>query len=585
MNVAQFLVEIARRLGVDTVFSLTGGMAMHINRAVAESPLSVIYCNHEQAVVAAADGYAKAKEYAVPGVAVVTSGPGVLNTVNSVASAYYDSVPVIVIAGQVKTSDINRHGVRSYGAQETPQIDVLRPITKLAFRYSPDEVTDEALAGYVSLCMSGRKGPVFIEVPLDVQPQAIPNHADRIQAVCQRIQQLVSATPALPSPAVSAIREALSGCSRPMIVIGNGLRIAGISRETILRLIEGFGVPTLFTWPSADLLEHSHDLNFGCAGGLAPTHANSIIQQADLIVFLGVRLDLLTTAFQPQNYGKNAHRIVVDCDQKELDKNKHLKNTVLFCEDVKHVVADLTSGTTHGRTLSWSQWLAECRRWRDADRSDEANAFSKPEMTPYRMAQVLSEAKAVDYIVPTGSGYAVEGFARFFRPRKWVTVAFAGHCLGSMGLSLPMAIGAAAARHGTVVCLEGDGGILLNVQELYTLAANPSLQVVIVIMNNHGYQSIVRSQHRAFGKEFGASAQSGLCAPRFDLLAQAVGMSYTKCQTVAEFEDAMASGEGRRIVDVILDDDGYRGPAVTTKFDAEGRPYSTDIGDVTWERG
>jgi len=585
MNVAEFLVEIVRSLGVDTVFSLTGGMAMHINRAVAESGLSVVYCNHEQAVVAAADGYAKAKDYAMPGVAVVTSGPGVMNTVNSMASAYYDSVPIIVIAGQVKSSDINMHGVRSYGAQETPHLDVLRPVTKLALRYTPDEVSDEDLASFCAQCMTGRKGPVFLEVPLDFQPQPVVNHAKRIQEVSRRIQQLVSASPTAPSPAAAAIRASLATCSRPAIVVGNGMHIAGISREAIRGLIEGLGMPALFTWPSADLLEHSHELHYGCAGGLAPTHANAIIQHADVLVFLGVRLDLLTTAFNPQNFGKNARRIVVDCDQKELDKNQHLRNTRFFCEDVRNVVPELASQGLLGPMTSWQEWLVECRRWRDADRRQENIAFSQPKMTPYEMSQVLSEAKSASYIVPTGSGFAVEGFARFFRPREGVTVAFAGHCLGSMGLALPMAIGAAAARRGTVFCLEGDGGILLNVQELYTLAANPHLQVVVVVMNNDGYQSIVRSQNRAFGKEFGASSKSGLSEPRLDLLAKAVGFSYTKCETGAEFQEAMASGEGRRILEVVLVDDGYRGPAVTTKFDANGKPYSTDIGDVTWDCG
>ena len=584
MNVAQFLVEIVRGLGVDTVFSLTGGMAMHINRAVAESGLSVVYCNHEQAVVAAADGYAKAMDYRVPGVAVVTSGPGVMNTVNSVASAYYDSVPVIVIAGQVKVADINTHGVRSFGAQETPHIDVLTPVTKLAFRHTPDDVSDEHLAACIAKCMSGRKGPIFIEVPLDIQPQTVVDPAERIKKIHLCIERLLSAPPPAPSAAVAAMRESLARCSRPAVVIGNGMHIAGISRETIRSLIEGLGMPALFTWPSTDLLEHSHDLHYGCAGGLAPTHANRIIQHADVLIFLGVRLDLLTTAFNPQNFGKHARRIVVDCDHNEIDKNQHLKNTSFFREDVGHVVAELSAQAFEAPCNSWPEWLDECRDWRNTDRRQEKIAFSGPTLTPYAMTRVLSEAKTVSYIVPTGSGYAVEGFARFVSPREGVTVSFAGHCLGSMGLALPMAIGAAAARRSTVVCLEGDGGILLNVQELYTLAANPHLQVVIVVMNNGGYQSIVRSQNRAFGKEFGASSKSGLCDVRFDLLATAVGFSYTRCETVADFEAAMMSGEGRRIIDVILIDDGYRGPAVTTKFDTNGKPYSTDIGDVTWDR-
>jgi acetolactate synthase-1/2/3 large subunit len=589
VNVAEFFVELVRRLGTDTVFSVTGGMAMHVNRAVAESSLKVIYCNHEQAVVAAADGYAKARNYAVPGVAVVTSGPGVMNTVNSVASAYYDSVPLIVIAGQVKTSDINRHGVRSHGAQETPQLDVLRPITKEVLRYDPRDVSDEALAYFMLQSLAGRKGPVFLEVPLDVQPLAVAEAERRLDAVAGLIAAAGAAADTGDSPAAREALEALAVCRRPALVLGNGLHIASVPREVVRRLVERVGAPVLFTWPSADLLEHAHDLNFGCPGGLAPTHANSILQQADVVLFLGVRLDLLTTAFNPGNFGKRARRIVVDCDPREIAKNEGLRDAVFFREDLRRVVSSLSELGGDGdrppaHAEEWAEWLSSCRRLRDADRAQESAAFSAPNLTSYTMTRTLAEAPSVRYVVPTGSGYAVEGFARFFRAREGVTVAFAGHCLGSMGLALPMAIGAAAADDHSVICLEGDGGLLFNLQELYTLVANPTLKVRIVIMNNGGYQSIIRSQRRAFGKEFGASADSGLCAPRFDLLAAAVGMPYTRCDTVAELAAALASNDHRQIIDAFLEEDGYRGPAVMTKFDAEGRPYSTDIEDISWSR-
>lgn len=588
MNVAEFLVAIVQRLGVDTVFSVTGGMAMHINRAVADSFLTAIYCNHEQAVVAAADGYAKAQGYAIPGVAVVTSGPGVMNTVNSVASAHYDSVPLIIIAGQVKTADINRHGVRSYGAQETPQLDVLRPITKAVLRYDPRDIPDESLAHFIAQALAGRKGPVFVEVPLDVQPLSVAEAERRLDSIAALIERAVSLTDGSVCPAAVQSQHDLAHCSRPVVVLGNGLHIASVPEPVVRTLVERLGVPVLFTWPSADLLEHSHDLNFGCPGGLAPTHANAILQQADVILFLGVRLDLLTTAFNPANFGKRARRIVVDCDPQELAKNDGLPGAFFFCEDLRRVITALSSwdGITAvppQQAEKRAEWLATCRRLRDADQRHEAAAFSTEHLTSYTMTKTLSESPSVRYIVPTGSGYAVEGFARFFRPREGVTVAFAGHCLGSMGLALPMAIGAAAAKH-SVVCLEGDGGLLFNVQELYTLAANRGLKVRIVIMNNQGYQSIIRSQRRAFGREFGASADSGLYAPRFDLLAEAAGIPYSRCETVAELKATLALDDDQRIIDAFLEEDGYRGPAVMTKFDAEGKPYSTDIEDVTWDR-
>ncbi len=584
MNVAEFVITIIQRMGTDTAFCLTGGMAMHINRAIDESSMQVIYCNHEQAVAAAADGYAKAKNYLVPGLAVVTSGPGVMNTVNSVASAYHDSVPMYIVAGQVKTDDINRLGLRSLGAQETPQLEMLAFITKSAFRYDPKDVADDTLAVNLAQAMVGRKGPVYVDIPLDIQPQKIEDSEARLVAVMKRIRAILDADVKPESPAAQTISSALGQAKHPVLIVGNGFRIGGATRDELRSLVEELGVPTLFTWASTDLLEYDHPLHFGCAGGLAPTHSNRIIQSADLLVFIGVRLDLLTTAYNPQNYGKNARRLVVDCDANEIKKNDGLKNTVFFLEDLRSVLRVLRK--TPPAIGSVDGWVAQCAEWRTQDQREEERVFTTSALTTYQMARVLSHAPNASYIVPTASGFATEGFLRFFRPGRNVTSAIAGHSLGSMGLALPMAIGAAAALKQRVFCLEGDGGLLLNVQELFTISANPQLSLTLIVMNNGGYQSIMKSQGRAFGKEFGASKDSGLSDTNFSDIAAMVNIPYLKAASVVEFERLMADGgtPDRCLIELILQEDGYRGPSVTTKFDANGKPYSTDIGDVAWTR-
>jgi acetolactate synthase-1/2/3 large subunit len=581
MNVAEFILSNIQKLGTDTAFSLTGGMAMHINRAAAESGMRMVYCNHEQAVAAAADGYAKAKNYVVPGLAIVTSGPGVTNTITSVASAYYDSVPMFVVAGQVKRADINAHGVRSRGAQETPHLELMRPVTKSAFRYTPAEVDDETLAAHLAQAVTGRKGPVFIEIPLDVQAEVVPDADARLAKISAQIATIAHKDHEVPEAAVEAIVDGLKHARKPVLVVGNALRIAGISRGTVRQLVEKIGVPTLFTWASFDLMAYDHALNFGCAGGLAPTHSNQIIQSADFIVFLGTRLDLLTTAFNPANYGKNARRIVIELDEKEIAKNEGLPNTTFFNENVAGVVDALL---TRAPVPDSAEWLAHCRSLLARDRADEQAAFGAPRLTTYQISNVLSRSKLGKYVVPTASGYAIEGIARFFKPAENASFAWAGHVLGSMGLGLPTAVGAVAALKQPVVCLEGDGGVLLNVQELFTLAANPDLPLTVIVLNNDGYQSIIKSQTRAFKKEFGASASSGLYELDFALLAKLAGLPYEKCNTLEQLETSLNSGAPRRLIDVAVEEDGYRGPAVMTKFDENGKPYSTDIGDVTWDR-
>ncbi|MFL9886081.1 thiamine pyrophosphate-binding protein [Paraburkholderia agricolaris] len=581
MNVAEFILSNIQKLGTDTAFCLTGGMAMHINRAADESTLRMIYCNHEQAVAAAADGYAKAKDYVVPGLAIVTSGPGVTNTITSVASAYYDSVPMFVLAGQVKRADINAHGVRSRGAQETPHLELMQQVTKCAFRYQPAEVDDATLAANLAQAVTGRKGPVFIDIPLDVQAEVVPDAEARLEKIAALIAAAVHKDHEIPEAAVSAIIEGLQTARKPVLVVGNALRIAGISRASIKELVEKIGVPTLFTWASFDLLAHDHPLNFGCAGGLAPTHSNQIMQSADYVVFLGTRLDLLTTAFNPANYGKNARRIVVELDEKEIAKNAGLPNTTFFNDNVAGVVDALL---VRAPAIDTKDWLAHCKTLLAKDREDEQAAFGAPRLTTYQISNVLSASRVGKYVVPTASGYAIEGIARFFKPTEGASFAWAGHVLGSMGLGLPTAVGAVAALKQPVVCLEGDGGLLLNVQELFTLAANPDLPLTIIVLNNRGYQSIIKSQARAFGKEFGASATSGLYELQFELLAKLAGLPYEKCDTLAQLEASLNSGAPRRLIDVSVEEDGYRGPSVTTKFDENGKPYSTDIADVTWAR-
>ncbi len=585
MNVAEFILKITCSFGTDTGFCLTGGMAMHINRAAAESSsLNMIYCNHEQAVAAAADGYAKAKEFQVPGIAIVTSGPGVTNTITSVASAYYDSVPMFILAGQVKRADINQFDVRSRGAQETPQVELLSSVTKKAFRYEPETISDEVLAEFLSHAICGRKGPVFVEIPLDVQSQLVENAEHRIEAVVSKMKAIAEKSKTVPEAALEQVVRAISSAKRPVCVLGNALRIAGVERAALLQLLEKLKIPALFTWASFDLVEHSHPLNFGCAGGLAPTHSNKILQSADFVLFLGTRLDLLTTAFNPDNYGKNAKRIVIELDENEIKKNNHLSNTTFLQEDVSGVVSGLLSKAFSLDTDS--TWLPYCESLREDDQKQESAAFEDSRLTTYQIAKILSASTAGHYVVPTASGYATEGIARFYKPVRGATFAWAGHVLGSMGLGLPAAIGAVAALKSQVVCLEGDGGILLNVQELFTLAANPHLPLAVVVMNNGGYQSIIKSQMRAFNSEFGASARTGLFKLDFEKLAESAALGYVKCQTQSELVSAFEqlARSPRCLIEVIVEEDGYRGPAVVTKFDKDGKPYSTDIGEVNWER-
>ena len=584
MNAAEFLIAVVQRMGVDTAFSLTGGMAMFLNRAVGASSLRVLYCNHEQACVAAADGYSKMHEYNVPGLAVVTSGPGVTNTLTSLASAFHDSVPLLLFAGQVKSADINRFGVRSHGAQEVPSMKLVEPIVKDALRYSPRTIDDQRLAELLAAAVTGRKGPVFLEIPLDAQSISIENAENRIADIAREIEARQNAVRSIPQQAILEIREACRASERPVLFIGNGSRIAGVSRERVKALAEALGAPVLLTWPSADLLDADHELWFGCPGGLAPTYSNRVIQNADMILFLGARLDLLTTGFNPSRFGKRAERFIIDIDEAELGKFSGVSGTHPVLADVRNAINWLESAGRH--SLRREDWLSHCKLWRTEDAALETSAFGESDSLNARNIARSFGAKLADTtVVATGSGYAIEGFARFFKPIRNNRLIYAGHSLGAMGMGLPAAIGAAAADRGTVVCMEGDGGIMLNLQELLTVQANPDISLVIGIFDNVGYESIGRSQNRAFGAEYGASARYGLGVLDFEAVAGAFGFEYERVATTEDLDKVLQqiqAGRSRLIIDIMMSNDDYRGPAIATKFRDDGTPYSTDIEDVAW---
>jgi acetolactate synthase-1/2/3 large subunit len=581
MQIADFLISVIRSIGVTQGFSLVGGMAMHLNRAAGQG-LNIIYCNHEQAVVAAADGYSKAADYTLPGLAIVTSGPGVTNTVTSLTSAYYDSVPLILLAGQVKSLDINHFGVRSYGAQEVPHNDLLLPITKLTFTYHPALITNADLARNLASSMTGRKGPVHIDVPLDVQSMDIKTDADVEEVVAcynMHIDEDASQTCDLPGELINHLKTA----RRSLVILGNGLKIASVQDESIASLLEHLGFPVLLTWASMDLLDYDHPMVFGCAGGLAGVHSNRILQSADLIIFLGTRLDLLTTGFNPANYGKNAHRYVFDCDTAELSKYENVKCLMGIKADVRAAIRALINAEI-ADSESLIPWISQCRSWQTENNQAEDKEFSTPCLNIYHVASLIASAETTPYVVPSASGYAIEGFARFYKPTNGSRFAWAGHVLGSMGLALPSALGASTRLKKCVACVDGDGGLLLNVQELYTFRANPDVPIALFILNNRGYESIAQSQSRAFNRNFGATAQSGLAKIDFEPLAHIAGLLYIPCHSYEDLKEAVSSirSDSRVLIDIFLDDNTYRGPAITTKFDDQGRPYSTPLEDVSW---
>jgi acetolactate synthase-1/2/3 large subunit len=580
-NIASHAVAVVTALGSDVVFSLTGGMAMHLNRAVAaQSGLKAVYCQHEQAAVAAAEGYAKAADFRKAGFAVVTAGPGVSNTITALLSANGDSTPLIVLAGQIKREDINPYGVRTHGIQEAPSRAIVSPCVK---RFLTLDVTGfrEALIDALAEAFSGRPGVVFIEIPLDVQGWPVDCGPAEAREDAGKVRALAAsrADPAADVQALGACLDALLQAERPLLYVGNGVRIAGVEAQ-VRAFVERHQIPAVFSWLSFDILPAAHPLHFGCPGGLAPISANRILGRADHILFLGARLDLGTTAFQREAFGAQARRVFVDVDAAELSKQAGYPNSRRVQADLRALRA-LESRAEVAADPAWVAWR---QAERAAYRAEEYRRLHTDNLTVYALAQRLSAWSAGRVFVPASSGYAEETLTRFFAPGENCRF-FNGAALGAMGVGLPMALGAALGSDRPVACVDADGGVMLNIQELATLRTVAPPGFVLFVMNNDGYESIRSSQARHFGAVFGADAGSGLYIPPFDKLAAAYGLPHVRIDTVAALDAFLAAHDDTAppvLAEVIIPLSEPRGPGVKTVIQADGRPVTSPLAEIDW---
>jgi acetolactate synthase-1/2/3 large subunit len=583
-NIASFAVDLVFAMGARTAFSLTGGMAMYLNRAVATTPgLQAVYCQHEQACAAAADGYTKASDYTAPGLAVVTAGPGVTNMITSLCAAFGDSSPVVVLAGQVKIADIDLHGTRTHGTQEVRSRELIEPCVKHFVRLTAEDAAAE-LNEALALAFSGRPGPVFIEIPLDVQNVPLTYGQEALEAALADIRRRIAGSR---SPADQGLlAEALTWLEkgeRPLIYVGAGCRIAGAA-AAVVAFAETRAIPIVTSWPGADAIPAEHPLNFGAPGGLASMSANAILYHADRILFLGARLDLSTTAYQRDDFGGQAERWIVDVDPTELAKFGGLDRVKTVQANLSALPAaarGLAPPADKTRTAPWLQW---CREQTADYLAQEHLRLATGAMNVFGVAGALSKWSAGKVFTPSASGAGIETFIRFFGPRAGARCFF-GASLGSMGLGLPQAIGAAFAQDRPVICIEGDGGLMLNLQELATLSHYAPKGFVLFVLNNDGYLSIRASQERHFGATGGADLASGVFIPNYGEIAAAFRLGYRRVESLAQLDSLLETldpGAPPIFVDLIVDKSEPRGPTVRTVIGSDGKLSSTSLAELQW---
>ena len=587
IKLSDYVARFVAEQGVGHVFALPGGGSMHLNDSFGHSAdLLVVYNLHEQAAAVAAEAYARITNNL--GVALVTSGPGSTNAVTGVLAAWLDSTPCLFISGQVKTADL-KHGpeLRQQGAQEGDIRSIVSPITKYAVTVADPNDIRFHLETAVNLAHSGRPGPVWIDIPLDVQAAQV--EPDFLRRAGDSWRALEPATGSVLDegalgPLVREVADALRASERPVILAGDGIRISGAA-ERFRGLLGVLRAPVLTTRLGIDLLPASDPLCFGAPGTLASRSANFILQNSDLLLNLGARLDVGLMAHEPKRLARGAKKVMVNIDAAELDRLAAIIDLPI-CADVSLFI-DLLVSEFDGEPLEWGAWLERCEEWRAKYPFLEAKPHHTSDgpgpVSVYDFSRILSdELVADDIVLPGSSGAAAEVFLSAFEVKDGQRV-FHNKGTGSMGFGPPAAIGACLAGGGRrVVCVDGDGGFHFNTQELETIR-RLGLPIKLFVVNNSGYGSIRQSQTTHFGRLTGADATSGLTLPDIRRVARAYGVSTARVSNPRSARTTIRrvlAGPGPCVCEVVVPPNEERMPRVQSVLGEDGVVRSKPLEDM-----
>jgi len=579
MKLSDYVIDFLVEQGVKHVFLLPGGGAMHLNDSLGMRGEIEFVCNlHEQASAMAAETYAKATGSL--GVALVTTGPGGTNTVTGVAGAWLDSTPVLFISGQAKRPDLKADsGVRQMGVQEVDIVSIISPITKYAVTVLEPESIRFQLEKAIHIAKSGRPGPVWIDIPLDVQGATIEPETLRSFTPDETTQK---SNPAKLAGQVEHVIECLNNSERPVLLAGNGIRLARAEAD-FLNLIDALKLPVLTTWLAVDLLPYNHELYIGRPGTVAPRGVNFALQNSDFLLSIGSRIDFTITGYAPEKLARGAKKVMVDVDPAELGKLGDYFDLSVQA-DAGDFIRELLRQSHKLEKRDRSPWMSRCQEWK-AKYPVVLPEHRTPDqrVSTYYLAEIFSEElKENEMIVSGSSGAGIEIFQLALKLKAGQRL-FQTTALGAMGNGLPSAIGAClgSGRRETV-CVDGDGGIQLNIQELATVQ-RLQLPIKFFILNNDGFSSIRTSQQRWFGRLMAADSASGLTLPDITKVAAAYGLPTARIENQRNLRKeirAVLDTPGPVVCDVWCIPDEARMPSLASAQRADGSLVSKPLEDL-----
>jgi len=578
MKLSDYVMAFLADQGVGEVFVLPGGGCMHLVDSLGkENRLRYVSCLHEQAASIAADGYAQYRGNL--GVALVTTGPGSTNAITGVAGSWIESVPTLILSGQVKTPDLKPSpDMRMLGFQEVDIVSMVKPVTKYAVCVRDASTIRFHLEKAVHIARSGRPGPIWIDIPLDIQAKEIdpatlpafepPPAHDQSESLREQVAKAL---------------ELLAKAERPVVIAGNGIKLSGAG-ALFRQIVERLRLPVLTTWKACDLVPDDYPLYYGRPGVLAHRGANFIQQNSDLIISIGARLDFGQIGYASETFARGAVKIIVDIDPLELAKFR-------FTVDLPIVSAagafleELARQIQSFHAPDWTPWHKRCLTWKSSFPMVQPELIDPDApVSAYLLLSVLSDLMTgSDMLVPGSSGACSDIALQTFRVKEGQRVLNSPG-IGAMGFGIPQTLGACVSSGGRrTVCVNGDGGFQLNVQELETVR-RLKLPIKYFVLNNGGYTSIRATQNNYFkGRLVSTGVTSGLTLPSVTRQADAYGIRSNTIRCNRELDDLVAealAGEGPFICEVMVDPEEQTSPKVKSLLTADGRMVSKPLEDL-----
>ena len=569
IKVSDYIFEYLLSKNITTTFSVSGGAAAHLLDSARKYKINYIANYHEQASTMAAEGYARIKNH--PALVLVTNGPGSSNTITGVVGAYQDSIPMFIISGQVPVNQTlnSNPNLRQVGVQEVDIIKIVDSITKYSAQILDPTTIKYHLDRAYYECINGRKGPVWLDIPLDIQSSLV------------EIEELEGY---FPPKKISSnhnykeIIEIISKSKRPLIITGNGIHLSNTENQ-FRNLLNKLQIPTISTWTSKDLFDYNDPLFVGSFGLLGERSGNFAVQKADLLLILGSRLSIPNIGYKTELFSPNSTKIMVDVDENELNKstlNIHYKIKKdlndFFPEFINQIPSDFSK---------WGKWINETNQWKN-----KYSVFlpeykvNKDKINSFYFIEILSKHLKDNNVVVTDMGTSYTCTHQALRTNGKNRLYTSSSCC-SMGFGLPGAIGSFYGNpNNEIILIAGDGGFQMNIQELQTIF-HYNLPIKIFVLNNNGYLAISLMQDNLFdGKYIGSTPNSGVSSPDFTKIAKAYGIESVRFTNNHQLENnikKVLEHQGPILCEIETPEHQLLIPRVQSKKDKNGKITSTSI--------